>query len=1397
MDKSRATDDPFGQPDADHCTAEWRDSALGGSTETAPPAEPKPLPAILEAEKLPDHIGRYRVESILGSGAFGIVYQCQDETLQRRVAVKAPHRHLLDNPEMYLAEARVLASLEHPAIVPVYDAGQTDDGLCYVVSKFIEGSNLRNRIQEAPLSRRAAVELTASISDALHCAHVHGVVHRDLKPANILLDLQARPYLADFGLALRDEEFGQHGKGAGTPMYMSPEQARCEGHLVDGRSDIFSLGVVLYELLTAARPFRGSSIEEILERIRMLEPRPPRQIDDSIPKELERICLKAIAKRASDRYNTALDMSDDLRAFLAEFGDASTSRGSSSRVALDASPVPAAVPAGPETQALSGLSTDSDKPVKIVPKGLRSFDQSDADFFLKLLPGPHDRHGLPEGIRFWKTRIEDADPDTAFRAGIIYGPSGCGKSSLVKAGLLPRLDRSIVKVYIEAAGNGTEERLLRSVRRQLPGVNEQGDLTKVLAAVRRGNGLAPGEKLLLVIDQFEQWLHAAHAPAGRGEEESELVMALRQCDGVHVQCILMVRDDFWLAVSRFMQALEVRVAEGENSRLVDLFDQRHARKVLAALGVAFGALPETERTKEQEAFINQAVTGLAQDGKIVPVRLALFAEMFKSKSWTPSALREIGGAEGVGVAFLEETFSSLSAPPQHRLLQKPAQAVLSTLLPEPGADIKGRTHSREELLEASGCKTSPRQFEDLMALLDRELRLVSPADSDSLDAAGDSTGNMKYQLTHDYLVPSLRSWLTRKQKATRRGRAELRLADIASFWAAKPENRRLPSLLEFLLIRFYTSPGTWTDSQRTMMRAAGRLHGLRWAAALVVVAAIAFAGYEIRGRSRANALREELYSAEFNRVPIILDELAQYQRWAVPALRRDLEEATNNLRDDKDDEAKSRDNRTRLRASLALLPSDDSQTEFLYDSLIAAPPDEVDTIRRALLARERKLPVSTLEAQLEGDASGDPSDPKVRLVTERKAHAAITLLLLKQADKVWPLFKNSPDETVRSYLIHSSSPLGVDPQIVADHFFKEADAGSQAALLLLLGEYPDFGLRDGQRDEIIPKLLAIFDKESDAGVHSAAQWLLRKWHCEDILNAAVDRLSTNEIERKRNGSYEQRRWYINRQGQTFVVVDATRPFLIGSPDSEHGPDIFNETQQRRTIGRHYAIAVTPVTIEKFRRFQLERPEVMRMPEKDLGKTLDSPQTGMTWYEAAEYCNWLSEKDEIPREQWCYRPNGKGQFGEGMRSRDGYLALTGYRLPTEAEWEFACRAGTTTRFYCGQDDSLLGAYAWFQDNIHSQGFIHPVARLKPNDLGLFDLHGNVWQWCECPPSNYTIADDSPASEIVTNDKLAAVRGGAYENLPRRVRAAFRGLYSPKYRQPVFGFRPVRTIGEPSK
>jgi serine/threonine protein kinase len=820
-----------------------------------------------------------------------VVYLAHDEQLQRLVAIKVPHRRRVSRPEdaeVYLTEARIVAKLDHPHIVPVYDVGSTGDCPVFIVSKFIEGSTLTRKIKEDRPSFGGAAELLATVAGALHYAHRKGVVHRDIKPGNILLDATGQPHVADFGLALKEENVGTGPTFAGTPAYASPEQAREEGHRVDGRSDVFSLGVVFYELLVGQRPFRGETREELLEQITSVEARPPRQVDDTIPKELERICLKALAKRASERYTTAKDMADDLLAFLTE-QNVSPQPVPAGKAVPSPSAVPSMqIPSVRVSSSPSGTSltpptttptpTSDSHQLKIVPKGLRSFDAHDADFFLELLPGPRDREGLPDGIRFWKTRIEEQDGDNTFSVGLIYGPSGCGKSSLVKAGLLPRLANHVLPVYVEATAEETENRLLNTLRKRCPGLPAHLRLKETLAALRRGQGIPAGQKVLVVLDQFEQWLHAK-----KDDLATELVQALRQCDGGRVQCVVMVRDDFWLSVSRFLRELEIRLLEGQNSALADLFDPDHARKVLAAFGRAFGKLPEKtgETSKEQRDFLKAAVQGLTQEGKIVCVRLALFAEMMKGKAWTPASLKEVGGTEGVGARFLEETFSAATAPPEHRYHQKAARAVLKALLPESGSDIRGHMRSRDGLLEASGYANRLRDFDDLIRILDGELRLLTPTDPEGKEGSEESTVQAQpdqqyYQLTHDYLVPSLRDWLTRKQKETRQGRAELRLAERAAVWSARPQNRHLPAWWEWADIRLFTRKSDWTASQQQMMRKAARYHGMRGLVVAVALLLLSIAGWEGWGRLEARILRDRLLEASTADVPSIVKDMAGY-----------------------------------------------------------------------------------------------------------------------------------------------------------------------------------------------------------------------------------------------------------------------------------------------------------------------------------------------------------------------------------------------------------------------------------------------------------------------------------------------------------------------------------------
>ena len=308
-------------------------------TAASPPAAPKSTVDLEPSETPPRQIGRYRIERALGKGGFGLVYLAYDNQLQRSVAIKVPHARLVSRAEdaaAYLTEARTVANLDHPNIVPVYDVGSTEQFPCFIVAKYIDGTDLASRLKQSRLSIREAVELVALVADALHDAHKQGLVHRDIKPGNILLDREGKPYVADFGLALKEENLGRGSRYVGTPAYMSPEQASGKGDRVDGRSDIFSLGVVFFELLTGRRPFHADSVEELLDRIATVEVRPPRQIDDRIPRELERICLKALARRASERYTTARDMAEDLRHYL------SSARPEASARPEENAPLPAA-----------------------------------------------------------------------------------------------------------------------------------------------------------------------------------------------------------------------------------------------------------------------------------------------------------------------------------------------------------------------------------------------------------------------------------------------------------------------------------------------------------------------------------------------------------------------------------------------------------------------------------------------------------------------------------------------------------------------------------------------------------------------------------------------------------------------------------------------------------------------------------------------------------------------------------------------------------------------------------------------------------------------------------------------------------------------------------------------
>lgn len=464
--------------------------------------------------------------------------------------------------------------------------------------------------------------------------------------------------------------------------------------------------------------------------------------------------------------------------------------------------------------------------------------------------------------------------------------------------------------------------------------------------------------------------------------------------------------------------------------------------------------------------------------------------------------------------------------------------------------------------------------------------------------------------------------------------------------------------------------------------------------------------------------------------------------------------------------------------------------------------------RCAGLAREGYRPVAVAAAGravpgqvVAGSVWQRPSAEKRYLSRQdtcfRQARATAALALLGRPGPLWEALRHGPDPTVRSLLLRDARVLGIGPETFIGRLGVATEVSERRALLLALAPYTADEIPAPARAALRTQVLTTFADDPDPGIHGAAALLLRRWGLEDEIRRREAGLRSADPAR-------DRLWFVNRQGQTFTVVRGPVTFAMGEPVHDEADEHLCP-QNQVEIPRSFAVMTTEVTVGQFRPFveALKRrgPVEGRLATQDRFAAEDTcPMLRLTWFDAARYCNWLSEAEGVPEPQRCYVENADGT----VALREYYLDLAGYRLPTEAEWEFACRAGATTRWPYGRDEAagvaLLHDYAWSIASTAGNR-THPVGTKLPNDLGLFDMLGNAHEWCQDPYDAATYHAGEPGrprrdvefpTGPVPEKKNRVLRGGWFHYSSDGLTATARSWDWAAYINTEDGFRVARTV-----
>jgi WD40 repeat protein len=594
--------------------------------------------------RLGTEVAGYRIESLLGWGGMSVVYLAEDLRLKRKVALKLLAASLAEDEsfrERFLRESELAASIDHPSIVPVYEAGTADDRL-FIAMRYVEGRDLRHRLQHGRLDPADAIGILAQIASALDAAHARGLVHRDVKPSNVLLDLGARPdgsdhaYLADFGLSrlISDEA---EGNLLGTIDYMAPEQIA--GEDVDGRADVYALGCVLYECLVGVPPFRRESeLAVVFAHLETDVPAPSEQRPE-LPAALDAVVGRAMAKEPQERYPSCRELAraalgvavDEAGRSLVDVASrAAAGRSDLSEVEAElASKVTDLQLAREQARSFAGRAWPTAEGVCPF-KGLASFEPADADYFF----------GRERLVAELVSRLVGA----GFLA--VVGPSGSGKSSVLRAGLLPALAGGVLP---------GSERWRRWLLR--PGDRPLEALRSVLASgatdplAEELDALPSDTRLLLAVDQLEELFTACRSEDERSAFVETLVRAAADPEGRAV-VVVALRADFYGRLAAYPALAELL---GTSHVLVGPMQASELRRAVELPAGRVGLRVEPE-------LVDTLVDDVEGEPGALPLLSTALFELWEKRedeTLTLTAYRGSGGVHGAVARLAESTYARI------------------------------------------------------------------------------------------------------------------------------------------------------------------------------------------------------------------------------------------------------------------------------------------------------------------------------------------------------------------------------------------------------------------------------------------------------------------------------------------------------------------------------------------------------------------------------------------------------------------------------------------------------------------------------------------------------------------------------------------------------------------